>query len=108
MAKATFEFSAAKEVTAERAKEIAQTNDAKNQNFNLDAEDNEELTLTGKVFESNWVRKETGKADTYGTTLQAEAKRADDKTLVNVPFGLFKSAKKLASGGEIIRYPHST
>ena len=101
MAKATFNFEAPKEITKTEAQKIAEKNDANTSSFNLDAEDDEELTLTGKFFESVWTRKDEGKADTNGSSLMAQAKRATGETL-NIPFGLFRSAKRLASGGEII------
>ena len=101
MAKATFTFAPASEVSADKAKKIASENDAKVSNFSLNADDGETLTLTGKIFESVWTRKEEGKPDSTGTTLQAESTKKDGGK-VYIPFGLFKSARKLASGGQVI------
>lgn len=101
MAKATFTFSAPQKVTKEKAEQTAKTNDSKTSNFDINAETDEVLTLTGEIFESVWVRSEEGKQDQTGTTLLAGAKGANGQN-VQIPFGLFKTANRLASGGAVV------
>lgn len=101
MAKATFKFSEPKKLTKTDANKRATENDAKSSNFDINAETDEILTLTGDIYESEWVRTEEGKEDRTGFTLLAEAKGEHGQT-VKIPFGLFKSVRRLASGGEEI------
>ena len=101
MAKATFKFSEPKKLTKTDAAKRAAENDAKSSNFDLNAETGEKLTLTGEIFESEWTRKEDGKEDKTGFTLLAQAK-GEHNQVVMIPFGLFKSVRRLASGGEEI------
>lgn len=101
MAKAKFDFGTPKKVTKDAAKTRAEENDAKNGNFDIPAETGEVLTLTGEFFESEWTRKEEGKADQTGFTLLAGAV-GERNQKVQIPFGLFKSVRRLASGGEEI------
>lgn len=101
MAKATFKFSEPKKLTKTDAEKRAKENDAKSSNFDINAETGEILTLTGNVFESEWTRKEDGKQDQTGFTLLAEAV-GEHNQKVQIPFGLFKSARRLASGGDEI------
>ena len=101
MAKATFSFAESQKVTKAKAEETAKTNDAKSGNFDIPAETGEMLTLTGEFFESVWTRKEEGKADQTGTTLLAGAV-GEHNQKIEIPFGLFKSVRRLASGGEEI------
>jgi hypothetical protein len=101
MAKATFNFSEPKKLTKADAEKRAAENDAKSSNFDINAETKEVLTLTGVTYESEWTRSEEGKADQTGFTLLAEAKGENGQT-VKIPFGLFKSVRRLASGNEEI------
>jgi hypothetical protein len=101
MAKATFTFSAPQKVTKEKAEQTAKTNDSKTSNFDINAETDEVLTLTGEIFEVTWTRSEEGKKDRTGVNLMAGAKGEHNQT-VYISFGLFKSDNRLASGGEII------
>lgn len=101
MAKATFSFATPKKVSKTDAEKRAAENDAKSSNFDINAETGEKLTLTGEIFESEWTRKEEGKEDKTGFTLLAQAKGEHGQT-VQIPFGLFKSVRRLASGGEEI------
>lgn len=101
MAKSSFSFTAPQKVAKAKAEETAKSNDAARGNFDLNAETGEILTLTGNFFESVWTRTEEGKDDRTGTTLMAEA-TGESKQTVLIPFGLFKSANKLASGGEVM------
>jgi len=101
MAKSSFSFTAPQKVAKAKAEETAKTNDSSRGNFDINAEDDEEITLTGKFYESVWTRKEEGKDDMTGQTLYAEAKGANNQ-LLQIPFGMFKTACKLASGGEQI------
>lgn len=97
MAKATFSFAAPKKVSKTDATKRAEQNDAKSSNFDINAETGEVLTLTGDIYESEWTRKEEGKPDQTGFTLLAEAK-GERGQKVQIPFGLFKSVRRLASG----------
>jgi hypothetical protein len=101
MAKATFSFGTPKKVTKTDATKRAEQNDAKSSNFDINAETGETLTLTGEIYESEWTRSEEGRPDQTGFTLLAEAKGEHGQT-VKIPFGLFKSVRRLASGGEEI------
>lgn len=101
MAKATFKFSEPKKLTKADAEKRAAENDAKSSNFDINAETGEVLTLTGETYESEWTRSEEGKADKTGFTLLAEAK-GEHNQKVQIPFGLFKSVRRLASGNEEI------
>lgn len=101
MAKAKFSFSEPKKLTKADAQKRAAENDAKSSNFDINAETGEILTLTGDTYESEWTRTEESKADQTGFTLLAEAKGEHGQT-VRIPFGLFKSVRRLASGGEEI------
>lgn len=101
MAKATFKFAESQKVTKAKAEETAKTNDAKSGNFDIPAETGEVLTLTGEFFESVWTRSEEGKPDKTGTTILAGAK-GEKGQKIEIPFGLFKSVRRLASGGEEI------
>lgn len=106
MAKTNFLVSERNKVSKEQAEKTATTNDSKRVNFDLSAETGEELTLTGDFYEATWERYEgegenrTKKGE--GVILFADAKRADGKTKIQIPFGLFRSANKLASGGSVI------
>lgn len=97
MAKATFKFSESRKLTKADAEKRAAENDAKVSNFDINAETGEVLTLTGNTYESEWTRTEEGKKDQTGFTLLAEAKGEQGQT-VKIPFGLFKSVRRLASG----------
>ena len=101
MAKATFSFSEPKKLTNADAEKRAAENDAKSSNFDINAETDEVLTLTGNTYESKWTRSEEGKPDQTGFTLLAEA-IGEHNQKVQIPFGLFKSVRRLASGGEEI------
>ena len=101
MAKAKFNFSEPKKLTKADAEKRAKENDSKSSNFDINAETDEELTLTGNIYESEWTRTEEGKADQTGFTLMAEATGEHGQT-VKIPFGLFKSVRRLASGSEEI------
>ena len=101
MAKAKFTFSEPKKLTKTDAEKRAAENDAKSSNFDVNAETDEVLTLTGDTYESEWTRTEEGKADQTGFTLLAEAV-GEHNQKVQIPFGLFKSVRRLASGGEEI------
>ena len=101
MAKAKFNFGEPKKVTKTDAEKRAAENDAKSSNFDVNAETGEVLTLTGDIYESEWKRTEDGKPDQTGFTLLAEAK-GEHNQKVQIPFGLFKSVRRLASGGEEI------
>lgn len=102
MAKAKFEVSERKEATETRAKEIAQTRDANNAQFTINAETDAKLQLDGKFYESKWIRKEEGKEDQTGFILSAGVKGKSD---VFIPFGFFISKSRLASGGEKVDFP---
>ena len=101
MAKAKFNFSEPKKLTKADAAKRAAENDAKSSNFDVNAETGEVLTLTGETYESEWTRSEEGKENQTGFTLLAEAK-GERGQKVQIPFGLFKSVRRLASGGEEI------
>jgi hypothetical protein len=101
MAKAKFNFSEPKKLTKADAEKRAAENDAKSSNFDIAAETGEVLTLTGNTYESEWTRIEENKPDQTGFTLMAEAKGENGQT-VKIPFGLFKTIRKLASGNEEI------
>lgn len=105
MAKTDFSVSERNKVSKEQAEKTAATNDSKRVNFDLSAETGEELTLTGDFYEATWERYEgegenrTKKGE--GVILFADAKRANG-TKIQIPFGLFRSANKLAAGGSVI------
>ena len=101
MAKAKFSFGEPKKLTKTDAAKRAAENDAKSSNFDINAETGEVLTLTGDTYESEWTRSEEGKPNQTGFTLLAEAK-GEHGQKVQIPFGLFKSVRRLASGGEEI------
>ena len=102
MATSKFVVGAPKECTATRAKEIAQEKDARNAQFSINAETGAVLTLTGKVFESEWTRTEEGKAPQTGIILNAEAKNGNSTLMI--PFGYFVSKTRRAAGGDSVDF----
>ena len=89
MAQTKTTYGEAKAVTKADALKSAQQKDAFSANFNIPAETDEELTLTGNFYEKSWERGE-GKDKREGTILLCECEKKDGGKL-QVPFGFFRT-----------------
>lgn len=91
-----------KELTKQDALTAATQKAAERAEFVLDANTEEVLTCTGKVFERAWERRnaETNVVESSGTSLLIETKKSSDNSLLNVPLGYFFDKKRKGEGGE--------
>lgn len=86
-----------KKLTSTNAAKAAREKDVQNASFSLGVDDGTRGELTGEVFEQGWK-----KGESEGTMLLAEMTIGTTKKYV--PFGTFRTKKRLGDDGETLEF----